>query len=317
MSKPKTKPNRKPRILVMEGLHGAANCVRRSGGEPISVNPRSIADVDEALARPFDGLLLTGGGDVDPRLYGEKPHRKVYGVSETRDYTEWIALDRAAELGVPVMGICRGMQLMTVHNGGALRQHIGGHRGGSHLVFGESGARFRRIIGGERGHFVSLHHQVVKRTGNGWRVAARAKDGIIEAVESRDGRCVGVQFHPEMDYGQNECSRRLFGWLVAESAKRAGLAKPKPAVIRAPERAPVKPRERTLQQQLDLSLAQVADVRHRHRRPVQKGVAVTWVCRECGLRFDKQVDRDDHEYWICGDPQMRVTEPPPGHPDWL
>lgn len=330
--------NRKPRILVMEGLSGAATCVKRAGGEPITVNPRVIDDVDEALAGKFDGLLLTGGGDVDPRLYGEKPHKRVYGVSETRDYTEWMALDRAAELGVPVMGICRGHQLMTVHNGGALRQHLEGHRGMDHLVYGESGSRFRRIIGGERGKFVSLHHQVVKRTGNGWRVAARDRTGIIEAVESKDGRCLGVQFHPEMDYHGNECSKRLFDWLVTASAKRAKLVKPErvKGIQRYTSTEPVRPRRKANSvrvngltptefqrhfrenlrtggspEQLDLLIE--AAKRGSRRAPV----TVRHFCRDCGMEFDKQVDRDDHEYWICGSPQMRTTEPPPGHPDWV
>jgi putative glutamine amidotransferase len=93
MSKPTN--TRRPRILVLEGLHGAASCVERAGGEAIVVSPRNVQAVDEALAVGFDGLLLTGGGDVDPRLYGEKPHKKVYGVSETRDYTEWWAFGHA------------------------------------------------------------------------------------------------------------------------------------------------------------------------------------------------------------------------------
>lgn len=312
--------DRKPRILVLEGLSGAAGCITRAGGIPIVVSPRNVSAVDEAITADFDGLLLTGGGDVDPRLYGEKPHKRVYGVSETRDYTEWMALDEARELGVPVMGICRGHQLMTVHNGGALRQHIEGHRGSSHLVFGDSGARFRRIIGGERAMFVSLHHQVVKRTGKGWRVAARAKDGTIEAVESRDGRCLGVQFHPEMDYGTNEPSRKLFDWLVGEAAKRAGLVKPSRKPVRKPRSEPRTPRrvERPAlaprpsvitnnAEQMDL-LIELA------KRGSRRGVRYRYFCRGCGMEFDRQHDRDDHETFFHGT-GLR-SEPPVGHPDW-
>src|SRR4051812_48636084 len=202
---------RKPRVLVLEGLSGSSRCVSRAGGDPIVVNPRDAKAVAQALAAGFDALLLTGGGDVDPRLYGEKPVKQVYGVSETRDRTEWEALDRAAELGVPVLGICRGMQLIAVRNGGRLRQHVRGHRGMDHLVFSEPASRFREIVGGNGvGYFVSLHHQVVLRTGGqGLRVAARATGGTIEAVESKDGRVLGVQFHPEYDAATNDRSRKI------------------------------------------------------------------------------------------------------------
>jgi len=303
-NKTASRKTRVPRILVLEGLSGAARCVCLSGAEAITVSPRDIDRVDEVLAGTFDGLLLTGGGDVDPRLYGEKPHKQVYGVNELRDYTEWMALDRAKELGVPVLGICRGHQLMTVRNGGVLRQHIGGHRGVDHLVFGESGARFRKVIGHNQGYFVSLHHQVVRRTGDGWKVAARAKDGCIEAVESRDGRCLGVQFHPEMDFHSNGESRRIFRWLVCEAAERAGLAKPK-----QPRRA--KPQPRTVS---DWGMPRASRSRTPVPKPRPRGqlalpvggkaspVRVSWLCPTCGIKFDKQQDREDHVFWLHGEP---------------
>lgn len=293
--KPVAPVARKPRILVLEGLTGAAACVRRAGGDPVSVSPRMVDLVEAALAEPFDGLLLTGGGDVDPALYGEKPHPKCYGISPVRDYCEWAALDAAQAAGVPVLGICRGSQLMAVHNGGKLNQHIGGHRGIDHLVFGESGSRFRRIIKGERAMFVSLHHQTVLRHGPGFRVAARDSRGHIEAIESRDGRCLGVQFHPEMDYHSNEPSRRIFDWLVAAAAAHAGLVAPK-RVQRVPVRPASAPRPKTR---------------------MSRGVTSRFFCRHCGLEFDRLIDREDHEYWICGTPELRVSEPPPGHPDWV
>jgi putative glutamine amidotransferase len=304
---------RAPRVLVLEGLSGAARCVRRAGGDPISVRPTDVAAVEQALAEPFDALLLTGGGDVDPRLYGEKPHKQVYGVNETRDRMEWEALNRAEELGVPVLGICRGAQLMAVWNGGRLRQHITGHRGIDHLVFGEAGSRFRRTLGTSNGagYFVSLHHQVVTRTGPGFRVAARAVGGTIEAIESRDGRQLGVQFHPEMDYGTNEGSRRIFGWLVQEAAKRAGLVEPKR--IRMSTRSEPK-RRTTPKRKAGQKTIPVA-----RKTPVQRGVKVSWMCPSCAMRFDDQQDRDDHVFWLHGhgEPTMRATEPPAGHPDWI
>jgi putative glutamine amidotransferase len=90
---PNTTRTRRPKVLVLEGLSGASAIVRAAGGKPRTVSPRNIGAVAMALEEGFDALLLTGGGDVDPRLYGEKPHRQVYGVNETRDKTElWTAL---------------------------------------------------------------------------------------------------------------------------------------------------------------------------------------------------------------------------------
>jgi len=309
----KTREDRAPRILVLEGLSGAARCVRRAGGDPIVVNPRNVDEVEAALAAGFDGLLLTGGGDVDPRLYGEKPHRQVYGVSETRDRTEWLALDRADELGVPVLGICRGSQLMAVWNGGRLRQHITGHRGIDHVVFTDARSTFRRTIDSATGTFVSLHHQVVTRTGPGWRVAARAVGGTIEAIESKDGRCLGVQFHPEMDYGTNEPSRRIFRWLARESASRAGLVMPKA------KRLPAETRSAPVRRRSPKRKAGQATLPVPRKRPVPKDMKVSWLCPSCGIRFDDQGDREDHVFWLhgYGAPTMRATEPPPGHPDWI
>lgn len=317
MSKPAKNTNRKPsqkrgkrkpRILVLEMAGGAATrAVIGSGAMPIRVNPRDVQAVDEALARGFDGLLLTGGGDVDPRLYGEKPSKQVYGVSETRDYTEWMALDEALDAGVPVMGICRGMQLIAVHNGGALKQHVTGHRGVKHRVEAEAGSRFGEVIGAQRGSFESLHHQVVRRHGGkGMKVAARSPEGYIEAIESK--RVLAVQFHPEYDYNRNEHSRRLFDWLARAAARKAHLAAPKRVVQQAP-------RHGLLGQAMG-SQRLIDTVAPLPRSKPKPRYASSWVCRDCGLRFDKQQDRDDHEYWICGDPQMRLTEPPPGHPDW-
>jgi putative glutamine amidotransferase len=314
----KQRKNRKPRILVLESGGGSAtHAVIGSGAFPIRVNPRDIQAVDEALARGFDGLLLTGGGDVDPRLYGEKPSKQVYGVSETRDYTEWMALDKAFERGVPVMGICRGMQLIAVHNGGSLKQHVTGHRGVKHLVEAEAGSKFRDAIRDDRGHFESLHHQVVRRHGGkGMKVGARSPEGYIEAIES--ALVLAVQFHPEYDYHRNEASRRLFDWLARRAAQKAHLAKPT-RVKRQESRHGLLGGQRVAFNSPRSTLPHGATKTKPKRQlpSTRTKYASTWVCRDCGLRFDKEQDRDDHEVWICGSGQMRLTEPPPGHPDWM
>lgn len=318
-----TKTKRRPRVLVLEGLSGAARIVRLAGGEPITVDPRDVGAVDRALKAGFEALLLTGGGDVDPRQYGEKPHKRTYGVNETRDLTEWCALAQAAALDVPVLGICRGSQIMAVHNGGKLRQHITGHRNTAHLVFAQPGTLFKRVVG-KAMPCVSLHHQVVRRHGDAFRVAARNREGMIEAIESRDGRCLGVQFHPEMDYFRNAGSRAIFRWLVEEAAKRAGIEAPKAAKLPKPQA----PR----QGQLPLPEAwqgnhRPAGTRTQPGRRKKAPVKVSWLCPDCGIRFDNQKDREDHIWHLhereqlfgtTGEPPtfLGVQEPPADHPDW-
>jgi putative glutamine amidotransferase len=273
--------NRRPRILVLEGLSGAQQCVRHAGGVPLVVSPRDVSAVCNALEEPFDALLLTGGGDVDPRLYGQKPRRRTYGVNETRDTSELLALDQAWERGVPVLGICRGAQLMAVHNGGLLRQHISGHRGTEHLVLSEPDTLFRRAIGGSAMMCVSLHHQCIRRHGRGFRVSARARDDTVEAIESVDGRCLGVQFHPEMDFWQNPGSQGIFRWLVVEAARRAHLPMPTKSTAARPKR-----RKRS------------SAIPKSTRRSRTNPVSVSWLCPECALRFDDQADRDDHVMFL-------------------
>jgi len=318
---------RRPVVLVLDSYAGdATRAVRRQGAEPITVNPRDIDAVEKALAADWDALLLTGGGDVDPRLYGEKPHRQVYGVNETRDYTEWNALDEALARGAAVLGICRGSQLMAVHNGGRLKQHITGHRNTRHLVLSERGTRFRRNVG-NAAIYTSLHHQIVLRTGSAWRVAARNPEGMIEAVESRDGRCLGVQFHPEMDHERNPSSRAIFRWLVVEAARRADLPKPKvrrPRKAKPKAKAPAKPTAAPAPKNRKAGQLTLP-------RTSNGAMSTFWVCRDCGMQFDRREDRDDHEDLfhtpadelyarIIEAPReraRRAQEPPPGHPDWM
>lgn len=325
-SKPAVK---RPTVLVLEGLSGAAAAIKRAGGNSVGrVSPFNLDAVDKALRGDFDAVLLTGGGDVDPRLYGEKPSKETYGVNETRDLAEWMALDEAKRRGVPVLGICRGHQLMAVHNGGRLKQHITGHRGIDHPVETEPGTAFRKVVGAGM-MTVSLHHQVVLRHGRGFRPAARSAEGYIEAIESVDGRCLGVQFHPEMNFGTNADSRKIFRWLVTEAAARAGMPvpperKPAPAdrpwwddggrtVPFAPRSAPRKNRLAGQPTLPGLSDSAKAGHAPRHRK---NPVTVTWQCPHCPLRFDEMEDRDDHQVFVHGDLSPWGLEPPLGHPDW-
>ncbi len=222
MAKPgnnkKRKKARRPRVLVLEGLSGTGDSVRWEGGDVIDRWPSSVDRAAEAIdENNWDALVLTGGGDVDPRLYGRKPHKEVYGVSETRDLVELYALEVARQRGVPVLGICRGAQIINVAAGGTLRQHIEGHRGTSHAVETRGQTVAARAMGGAA-RVVSLHHQKIDRLARNYVISGRAKDGTPETIESRDGRVLGVQFHPEMDPGENYACG-IFRWLVVEAAR--------------------------------------------------------------------------------------------------
>ena len=288
---PKAPATPRPRILVLEAGSSAANAVRRAGGEAVTVAPSAADKVAAALARPdVHGLLLTGGGDVNPRLYRRRPRPEVYGVSETRDAVEVAALAHARAAGWPVFGICRGMQIQNVEAGGNMHQHIGGHSGVAHTVEAVEGTTYARAVEGHRGYLVtSLHHQEVGKIGRGYRVAARADDGTVEAIASVDGRCMGVQFHPEMDQGEGY-ARDLIRWLVVEAATRAGLpVPPRPAYV-----APV-PRA-SLYRYTGPGASTSTPARRRGPAVVVAPARAEWAgwCPVDGIRFADALDLADH-----------------------
>ena len=207
--------------------------VASAGGRPLLLPPphtspsgpgSGAAEVIEAL----DGLILTGGGDVDPLAYGEVPDPTVGGVNPVRDESERALLAAALAVDLPVLAICRGLQVLNVELGGTLHQNLPDVIGGSlthraaPLVFGEVAvstepdSRARAVFGGHPTVLCS-HHQSIDRLGRGLVATARAADGVIEAAELPSARFVlGVQWHPEE--GQDQ---RPFAALVeAASAYR-------------------------------------------------------------------------------------------------
>lgn len=204
--------------------------VRRAGGIPWLIAPGEER-WREVLER-IDALLLTGGGDIGPALYGGRPHATIYGTDRGRDETE-IALARlAVETHKPTLGICRGCQVVNVALGGTLIEHLPDevgervpHRGDEprtstfHRVDVEAGSRLAEIVG-PRPEPASSHHQAIRRVAPGLAVVARAGDGTIEAVEMRGHPFfVAVQWHPEETAAQDGNQQRLFDALV-EAARR-------------------------------------------------------------------------------------------------
>jgi putative glutamine amidotransferase len=151
-----------------------------------------------------DGLLLPGGWDVDPSFYGESRGEKVEETDAELDETELSMFRQARERHLPVLGICRGQQVINVGMGGSLVQHLDGHEvrefGRNHLAHAieiDPSSEWGRAAGEHSLRVNSLHHQAVKRLGEGLQQTARGDDGTVEGVESDDGLVVAVQCHPE------------------------------------------------------------------------------------------------------------------------
>lgn len=204
--------------------------VRRAGGEPVEVLVGGEAP-EQILAR-VDGLVLTGGGDVDPKLYGESRHDTFQAAETGRDDFE-IKLARAAVVkGIPLLAICRGMQVLNVAMGGTLFQDIPSQvtgalehsvpqprAGSAHEVWVSKGSQLSTLLAdhmedGETCHVNSRHHQSVKDAAKGFDVTATSPDGVVEAMEKIDAPfCVAVQWHPENFWRTGEF-RELFEGLV-------------------------------------------------------------------------------------------------------
>ncbi len=205
-----------------------ADAIVAAGGVPVLLPPASGSVVHaRATVSRLDALVISGGADVEPARYGEEPHERTTGWREDRDAWELALLEAADEAGLPVLGVCRGMQLMAVAAGGSLHQHtpeLVGHEehspGGD--VFGRltvrtlEGSRVRDAEG-EVVHADCHHHQSV-RSHPGFEATAWAPDETVEAMELKGPRfCVGVQWHPEINRDQ-----ALFTALVAAAAELAG-----------------------------------------------------------------------------------------------
>ncbi len=214
-----------------------------TGGQPVLIPPRGAGsrgggqqahadeeraglDAIDALVAALDGLVLIGGGDIDARRYGRAVDARNRGISDRRDDVELALLEAALRQDLPVLAVCRGMQLLNVHLGGDLVQHLPDLVGsdehqprpgtfGTITVMTRAGTVVRRLFG-DRTEVLCSHHQAIATLGRELVVTARSGDGVIEAVEMTGHRfVVGVQWHPEE---AGDC--RLFEALV--DAARAG-----------------------------------------------------------------------------------------------
>lgn len=214
--------------------HTYSDSVKHAGGIPIVLVPVVEEQIDDILEH-LDGLLITGGGDINPARYGSHPDTTVEGVDDERDEFELALVRNARARRLPTMAICRGLQVVNVALGGTLVQDLPSHSGAhGHDVTGEgayephsealieSGCRIAGIIGEGLHTINSIHHQAVERLGDGLRVVGAAPDGTVEAIEHQDESwpLIAVQWHPEFlgmrDHGD---SHNLFQAFVDLAAK--------------------------------------------------------------------------------------------------
>jgi gamma-glutamyl-gamma-aminobutyrate hydrolase PuuD len=228
-----------------------AEQVVAAGGVPVLLPP--LAGIETAAGR-LDGLVLTGGGDIDPTAYGAEPHPLTHRVSQQRDRAELELLAAALAGGLPVLGICRGLQVLNVARGGTMHQHLPDAPGldglaahtpapgtyGSHPVRIAPGSKLAEILGpGANGRdpngpgtleraVPTSHHQAIDRLGDGLTAAAWAADGVIEAVElglvspGQHPFVLAVQWHPEV--GDDP---RLLQALIAAATSRSASSRPR------------------------------------------------------------------------------------------
>ena len=211
---------------VRRQLLNLAYCeaVAAAGGVPVILPHMTDAGVRRAYLERIDGLLLSGGGDVAPQFYGEEPHELLGKIDSDRDGSEIDLTREAARRGLPVLGICRGLQVLNVAFGGTLYQdlsqrgvasfqhrQIAAREEATHTVRFSAGSVLAEWFG-KNARVNSFHHQAIKRAAEGFKVNALAADGVIEGIEyaASDAFLMGVQWHPEHMAGKDGSMAALF-----------------------------------------------------------------------------------------------------------
>ncbi len=212
---------------------GYYSSVLHAGGIPVVIPPFDDPDILSGLLDEIDGIILTGGADINPLFLKEEPVCELHGINPYRDRQELLLTRLASDRQIPVLGICRGIQIMNAALGGSLYQDIHSQMNGkrikhdqtldrafaSHTVQISQGSLLERIMKTSLLPVNSFHHQAVKEPAPGFRVSARASDGVIEAIENTEYKSMlGVQWHPECFITNNdECMMPLFDWLIGEA----------------------------------------------------------------------------------------------------
>ena len=223
--------NRKVRIGVTGPDHGgflAWNFTKfmlfLSEAVAVRITPSHQVDLST-----LDGVVIGGGSDIDPKLYGQKRDNRTVNIDHKRDKLEWQVIDTLYKRKVPIMGICRGMQMINVYFGGTLNQHVHDldlqythqksplpHK----IVYIKPHTLLYKILKVRKCEVNSIHHQAVEKTGKGLQVCATDENRLIQAIEhTKYPFLLGVQWHPEY-MPQSTLQRRLFKALVDQAKKK-------------------------------------------------------------------------------------------------
>jgi len=210
--------------------------IQRAGGIPVLLpyflQEEEIVEITERI----DGLYATGGGDIDPILFGEEPHPKLGTIIPERDQSECLLVQKMLELKKPILGVCRGSQILNIAAGGDMYQDIYSQIDeellqhdqkapfdyGSHFVNVTEGSLLHRLTGVRKLRVNSFHHQSNRDVPAGFVVSGKANDGVVEAIESMDHPFVlGVQWHPEgMILANDHASTKIYQGFVEASMKK-------------------------------------------------------------------------------------------------
>lgn len=207
--------------------------ILKAGGVPFILPPTDNTDVILNSLKNIDGLLLTGGGDINPLYLNEEPIQELHSINARRDKQELLLTKLASDRQIPILGICRGIQILNFAMGGTLYQDIYSQREkqtikhnqdldrsiASHTIIIKKDSLLYKIIGKDYLPVNSFHHQAVKKTAPGFKVSAIAPDGVIEAIESAECKAMlGVQWHPECFITNGDTSMMpIFEWLIKEA----------------------------------------------------------------------------------------------------
>lgn len=224
---------RKDQDMMMSAMDYSQS-IQEAGGIPVAIAPLDSKEYLDDIIDKLDGLVLTGGGDVDPIHYGEAHKKNLGRIEVRRDALEMHLLERALEKGIPVLGICRGLQLINVYFGGTLIQDIPTEYKTelNHSALCASKSSFvhkvklkgKSVIAdcfGEGSVYVnSLHHQMINQLGKGLVAVAHSEDGIIEAIELKNNpKVFAVQWHPEMMAMKHSQQMSIFDKFIDMSIK--------------------------------------------------------------------------------------------------
>lgn len=202
--------------------------VIKNGGIPYIIPMNSSEEVIKEQIQNVDGLILSGGHDVSPRFYNQEPHKNLGGILPERDVFDFNLVKFAIEKNIPILGICRGFQILNVYYGGSLHQDVGLKKDTfikhnqvnfpyltTHSVELIDNTKLKEIFNEDTIMVNSFHHQIIDKVADGFITSAVSKDGVVEAIENPNYKyMLGVQWHPEMLHSSEEKMNLLFSELI-------------------------------------------------------------------------------------------------------